>query len=193
MERRSLYHGAMRQEVAVPLDQNPNIAPAGPLWAMDVETIAEPNAAEMLRLAEIRHEATFRAALGMDQRASVLAAGFAAAAGALIAASAAIQSPAWMKATLFVAIGLGVAAALSAYACRPQRSQFPGMMPIVWATTPAWFNEPKRDLAIALAADLQDRMAEAERKQAANGRCLLAAMLIAAACPLVAASLTFVL
>ena len=171
----------------MPLDQNPNTAPADPLWELDVETIGEAGATEMLRLAEMRQEAIFRASLGMDQRASVYAAGLTAAAGALIAAAAATQSSTWLHATLVVAVGLGFAAVLSAYACRPQNSQFPGLTPIVWSRTPGWFNEPKRNLAVALAADLQSKMAENEQRQIVNGRYLTAAMVVAAVSPVIAA------
>ena len=164
-----------------PASRDATTASGDELYDRDVETLNEPNAREMLRLAEVRHEAMFRAALGMDQRASVLAAGFAAAAGALTAAGLAAEK--YLASAIGAAVGLAIAAALAGFVCRPQRSHFPGVMPIMWHWTPAWLVEPVRDVALSLSANLQDRMVEMERAQARNGRYLWAALMIAAASP----------
>lgn len=159
-----------------------NAASADPLYQRDADTVSAENAREMLRLAEVRHEAMFRAALGMDQRAAVLAAGFSAAAGAL--AAAAISSSTWGAAAFGTAVALALAAGLAAWVCRPQKSSFPGIMPMMWHVTEPWLTDQPRDLALSLAASLQDRLAAAEKAQARNGRLLWAALLVAAFSPL---------
>ncbi len=162
----------------MPLDE-----PKNTLWEIDVEQIDCDVAHELLRQAELRQEAIFRAALGMDQRAAVLAAGFAAAAGAVTAAGLTLgPDRAALHAAAFAGAALAaVASALCAWVCRPQRFRFPGLEPLDWAASPEYLQEKLRDLIVARAAQLQDHMVANERQQAANGRFLIAGMLTAAA------------
>lgn len=157
-------------------------ADATEMWATDVEAVHPENAREMLRLAEMRSQAIFQASIAMDQRAAVLATGFVAAAGALGAAGIATWGMAapWSLGALVTAAGLSIAAGLSAYVTRPQKSQFPGFMPIMWVRHKALLTEPKRDLDLSLACLLQEDLGSNEKQQSRNGRFLLWAMVVAA-------------
>lgn len=172
----------------MPLDQ-----PDSPLRQIDTDRIEDKVAAELLRLAEMRQEAIFRAALGMDQRASVLAAGLVASAGAVVAAGLTVTDGALRAAAIFAAVFLVVAAGLCAFACRPQIFHFPGVQPTEWSRDGgAFLGNNLRDLQVAAAAEMDEQMRENEAKQAANGRLLRAGMLVAAASP-AAALLTFLI
>ena len=167
----------------MPLDQTRNA-----LWTLDCEQVEPQVAEELLRQAELRQAAIFQAALGMDQRAAVLSAGFIAAGGALAAAGLALeQANAALRAAAFTGAMLAaVAGALCAWACRPQSFRFPGIEPLDWASNPAYLREPLRDLRIARAALLQDHIASNEKQQKRNGHFITAGMLTAAAAPILA-------
>ena len=164
---------------------------ANTLWTLDTDAIAPDVAAELLRQAEVRQAAVFQAALGMDQRAAVLAAGFVAFAGAAVAGGLALADhPAVRAAALAGALVVAVAAGLCAWACRPQPFRFPGVEPLDWGADPAYLREPLHVLQIARAAELQDHLATNERRQKRNGKALSWGLLLAAFAP-VAAALTF--
>src|SRR5688572_16353672 len=103
--------------------------PDSPLRQIDTDRIDGAKAKELLRLAEMRQEAIFRAALGMDQRASVLAAGLIAAAGAVLAVALTVSAFDLRLAAAAGAGCLAAAAGLCAFACRPQKFIFPGVQP----------------------------------------------------------------
>ncbi len=164
----------------MPLDH-----PRNPVWELDTDRIAPEVAAELLRQGELRQAAIFQAALGMDQRAAVMAAGFLAAAGALAAAGVALGegNPALRTAAFAGAMSIAMAAGLCAWACRPQKFRFPGIDPRTWAKDPAYLREPLVALQISRAAQLQDHIAQNEARQAQNGRALFAGFCLAALAP----------
>jgi len=165
----------------MPLD-----GPENSLWKLDCDQVDDAVAAELLRQAEIRQAAVFQAAIGMDQRASVLAAGFVAASGAVAAAGLTLSDFAVRAGALGGAVALAFVAGLCAWACRPQKFRFPGIDPLEWAADVDYLREPLKDLQIARAAQLQDHLAANETQQARNGRALSSALLLAPVAPLVA-------
>lgn len=166
----------------MPLDSNKNT-----LWDLECDQIANDVASELLRQAELRQEAEFRAALGMDQRAAVLAAGFIAAGGAAAAAALALSGHGQLRLGALVgSFMFGVAAALCGWACRPQKFRFPGLEPLDWGYSPAYLTKPLRELIMGRVAQLQDQVTENKSQQEKNGRILTAGMLFAAASPAVA-------
>lgn len=152
------------------------------LWDLDCEDVPEEVGTELLRQAELRQAAIFQAALGMDQRAAVLAAGFIAASGALAAGSFALaQDHALIRVMGFVtSLLLGLSATLCGLACRPQKFRFPGMEPLDWGARPGYLLTAMPQLRLSQVARLQDHIAENERRQRANARLLLGGMIIAA-------------
>jgi hypothetical protein len=167
----------------MPLDQ-----PDSPLRHLDTDHIADDVAAELLRLAEVRQEAIFRAALSMDQRASVLAAGLVAAAGAVVVAGITVNDLPLRAAATVGAVLLAVAAGLCTFACRPQVFHFPGVQPLDWSKDGGIFLRNKlRDLRVSAAAELDEQMRQNEAQQAANGKLLRTGMLVAAVAPVISA------
>ncbi len=165
--------------------------PTNPLLCLDYDTIKAGAIDELLRQGELRQQAMFQASLGMDQRASVLAAAFAASAGALAAAVVSLSSTpsaaGWRESALVATGMLSVAAALCAWVCRPQLYELPGMDPVSWGTQEL-MQRDLGDMKLARAARIQDHIAANEEQQARNGRFLLRGMLLAAAAPIVAAA-----
>ena len=172
----------------MPLDSNENT-----LWDLECDQIPDKVAEELLRQAELRQEAEFRAALGMDQRAAVLAAGFIAAAGAAAAAALALSSDhAQLRLGALVgALMFAVAAVLCGIACRPQGFRFPGLEPISWGASPAYLEKPYRELIMSRVAQLQDEINENKAQQKLNGRILTSGMLLAAVSPAVAIAISW--
>jgi hypothetical protein len=157
---------------------------------LDTRRVPGDVVAELLRQAEMRQEAIFRAALGMDQRASILAGGFAAAAGAIAAAALTLaSSPATLQIPALIAAAfLAIAAGLCAFACRPQPFRFPGNPPNDWARDPQYMEDNSlSEILLAHAARLEDWMHSNELRQHQNGRLLTWGLLSASAGPVIAA------
>jgi hypothetical protein len=160
---------------------------------LDTRCVPEDVVKELIRQAEMRQEAIFRAALGMDQRASILAGGFAAAAGAIAAAAMTLGSaPVTLRLpALLAAVLLAIAAGFCAFACRPQPFRFPGNPPNDWAKDPAYMQDNTlNEILLAHAARLQLWMHLNEKRQQANGRYLIIGLVFAAGGPMMAALLS---
>lgn len=174
----------------MPLDQPTTDLRPNVIWNVEGKNLKRGVAGELLRQAEIRQEAIFRAALGMDQRAAVLSAAFAAAAGAIAAAAltlygTASEAPRGLYVAAFVAGAfLAIASGVCAVATRPQDFYFPGASPVRLASIEGFPNDlPLDEVHLSSAAILEDRMRSNEARQQRNGRFLLAGMLTAAAAP----------
>ncbi|MBV9782460.1 MAG: hypothetical protein JO264_01435 [Acidisphaera sp.] len=158
------------------------------LLDLEVENVCPEAAAELLKQAAVRDRAMFEAAMGMDQRAAVLTAGFTAASGALAAGGFSIWStlPGLAHAILLGAAMLAIAAVACGYAARPQKSQFPGVAPEKLGTPEYMIGLSLVALHLSLADTLQSHISELERKQTANGKILTVGLMTAALSPLVA-------
>jgi hypothetical protein len=169
--------------------------PANKLWDIECDDLKPDVVDEMLRQAELRQQAIFSASLGMDQRAAVIGAGLIAAAGALVAAGFAASGPGanvLMHAALGMALGISIGAAFCIWACRPQRSRFPGIEPIEWAFDSAYLQNDVKALKVARVAKLQDEMVENEGKQRANGKAISWGLRIALCTPAFSAIVTWI-
>ncbi len=124
----------------------------------------------------------------MDQRASILAGGFAAAAGAVAAASLALGPQTGLRLPALIAAGfLAIAAGFCAVACRPQGFRFPGNPPNDWAKDPAYLlDNTLNEILLAHVARLQDWMHTNEQRQQQNARYLNWGLFYAAVGPVVA-------
>lgn len=128
-----------------------------------------PEAArELLRHMEMRHEAIYRAALGLDQRASVIGAAFLTVGAALVAgaaaATAAPVAPLLVAAAFFV-----VASALCFTAARPARMPMPGVHAAAWLTGEFLADPPAvRDVALAAQVTKEADLAAAMQERAAR-------------------------
>jgi hypothetical protein len=171
----------------MPLDRPDNGSSSEPNYLANVTRtqLTDEVAEEVLRQAELRQEAVFRAALAMDQRAAVLAAGFAAAAGALGAVGLGSQGLGARNAAIATAAMLSLAAACSAYAARPQQFRFPGAPPNDYAQNPTILNFDLRSLRIMQSKRLQSWISNNERQQRNNGRALRVGLWFAAIAPLI--------
>lgn len=166
----------------------PRTEDAAALWRLvqsdDRARVAPEAAAELLRQAEARHESLYRAALGLDQRATVAGAAFLATAAALIAAAAAapdLRWPSLASALLFVAAG-----ALSFHAARPVEIRMPGVHPAAFLSG-NMLGDVGVELRLALAAEVTYGIQTLDAVQTKNARILRDALRAAAVAPLAGA------
>jgi len=163
------------------------------LWDMECDGLDPAVVDELLRQAELRQAAIFSASLGMDQRAAVIGAGLIAVAGALVAGgfAANVQPGSHLKTAAFgMALLIGLGAACCIWACRPQKSRFPGIEPMEWGSDRTYLEHKLSDLKLARIAKLQDEMAENEVAQSINGRAITTGLTIALLAPVLAFLLT---
>jgi hypothetical protein len=158
------------------------------LWDIETDGLNKDVVDEMLRQAELRQQAMFSASLGMDQRAAVIGAGLIAVAGALVAGGFAVSGSGadhLRAGAMFMAALIGFGAACCIWACRPQKSRFPGIEPMEWGYDRDYLNHSVLELKLGRIAKLQDEMAENEANQSVNGRALTLGLSIALLGPIV--------
>lgn len=142
------------------------------LWHMveaqpPAEGVTPEAARELLRQMELRHEAIFRAALGLDQRASVIGAAFITVAAALVAGSVA-ASAAPAVPLLVAAAFFALSSAMCFAAARPARMPMPGVHAAAWLTGDFLGDAPAvRDVALAAEATKAADQAAAMQEKAA--------------------------
>lgn len=145
------------------------------VWQIDTETVPEANAMEMLRHAELRHEALFRAALGLDQRAAVIGAAFVTVAAALSAG--AMAAPAEVPTALrwafaAAAATFSIGALLCFWSARPSPCPMPGTRPSTWTKAKGWLTQPISETCVALSATVEEDIQGLHELQSRNGRLL---------------------
>lgn len=150
---------------------------------------------EIVASAEARLQAQLTASLAADQRALVLAGFLVAVIAALISGATALllQTPPQRflgYVAMAASLGLFVSLALTVYTARPVKWAFPGTRPRAWIKDLASDKtEPKR--LAELAADAEKKAAENAAITDWHGRCLIAALLVAAATVFIAGVATF--
>lgn len=189
----ALHHG---DAYVRPMTMDVQPERAQQVWALMDRTaeITSDAAAEMRRQAELRHEALFRAALALDQRASVIGAALAAVAAALAAGalSIALQAPRPLVVALAVMVLLfALAAAICFFAARPVRFEMPGLRASTWLTG-GWLGDQRKQIDIAITAETERALDQAGPVQRRNGRALACGLALAALAP-VAGLLTYLI
>jgi hypothetical protein len=157
--------------------------------------VTDDAAAEMRRQVELRHEALYRAALGLDQRASVIGAAFAAVAAAIAGGFIAAEitwNPAAVAGAALLVGGFASAAGLCFHAARPVPFRMPGLRASVWISG-EWLADTQRTIDLAVAAETEDALVQAHAVQTANGRWLAWGLRVASATAPLAGSAYLVL
>jgi hypothetical protein len=162
---------------------------------LDYEPLEMATIDEMMRQSELRQQAMFQAAMGMDQRAFVAAAGLMAASGALAAGAVSLigaRHQPVLVACVVAALWLMVAAGHCAWVGRAQKFRFPGIEPDNWADQQFLAND-LRGIKLGALARAQDAIVRNEAQQDRNGRYLRRGIWLAGATPgiaLIAALIT---